>query len=1106
MLRSQRYLCASSGAASVHAPNLLRLVVSLVAISWCGSTIGAESAGSGHDWPTFAHDQRRSAATSMPLQLPLMRAWVHTSVAQPTPAWPPPAKNDYWHRKHGLNPRVTFDHAYHVVAADGRIFYGSSGSDQVVCLDAATGDLRWSFFAEGPIRLAPTLHEESVVVGSDDGYLYCLATVSGKLKWKVRPGPSDARCLGNGRVISRWPIRSGAIVQDGIAYCAAGIFPTSEGVFLAGYRMNDGEQVMHQSIDQSVQGYAAGSGEKIYLPSGRTSPGIFDRHGGQRLGTLPSAGGAFAFVADDLVAAGPGDDDGQLSLTQPGAEQSFVAFQGLHLITQENRLIVHTRDHLAALDRTEFLTLAARQNRLKGTLKKLEKQKASQEELQRVKLQLTEITKSMQDCQLWKASCDCAESLILAGDMLIAGGQDCVSAYDVRNGQPQWTATVAGRACGLAAAEGRLLVSTDQGKIYCFQPGDKVPAEALSASSAETEQNTQRQAGHSPSSSVASLLQTTRADQGYALLIDPSDVRLACDLANQTRLRIVICHRDPAAVDAMRRQLLDLEIYGNRVVVHHADDSSTLASYPPFFANLLVVDPDDASQEGAIAADQLRRLVRPHGGTLCVGRLATEGMSRDQVETSISWLKQHFVDGFELESRENDKVMWVTVRRKPLEQAGEWTHGFADPSNSACSQDQLVKGPLRVQWYGRPGPRPMADRHHRAVPPLAKDGRLFVPGENQVIVVDAYNGAPLWRREISNSLRLGAFLDCSNMVVDDRTLFVAAEDQCHELDVVTGDTRRINQAPQLIPNNRRHWGYVARADNLLVGSARKPDASYYRQSRDADLALWYDDMSLVTSDYLFAQDVDSGDTKWTYQSGIIINTTLTIGGGRIYFLESNSPDALANERGRMPMTSFFAGPNFLVALDLATGQQMWKIPVDMSDARHIAYLNYADEKLIFSGNRYVDSRLWYFFSCLDATSGGRLWQASHNSEYKRGGDHGEQNRHPTIVGDVVYTYPYAYRLGTGERLADWKFDRMGHGCGNVSASANTIFWRGGNPWQCDLKDRLEPQAVNGVTRPGCFINMIPAGGLLLVPEASSGCTCGFPLQTSLAYVPAGLVE
>ena len=40
-----------------------------------------------------------------------------------------------------------------------------------------------------------------------------------------------------------------------------------------------------------------------------------------------------------------------------------------------------------------------------------------------------------------------------------------------------------------------------------------------------------------------------------------------------------------------------------------------------------------------------------------------------------------------------------------------------------------------------------------------------------------------------------------------------------------------------------------------------------------------------------------------------------------------------------------------------------------------------------------------------------------------------------------------------------------------------------------------------VTRPGCWINMIPAGGLLLIPEFSSGCTCSHAIQTSLALVP-----
>jgi hypothetical protein len=43
--------------------------------------------------------------------------------------------------------------------------------------------------------------------------------------------------------------------------------------------------------------------------------------------------------------------------------------------------------------------------------------------------------------------------------------------------------------------------------------------------------------------------------------------------------------------------------------------------------------------------------------------------------------------------------------------------------------------------------------------------------------------------------------------------------------------------------------------------------------------------------------------------------------------------------------------------------------------------------------------------------------------------------------------------------------------------------------------------LNYVSRPGCFINIIPAGGVISLPEASAGCTCSYPLQASFAYVP-----
>jgi hypothetical protein len=43
--------------------------------------------------------------------------------------------------------------------------------------------------------------------------------------------------------------------------------------------------------------------------------------------------------------------------------------------------------------------------------------------------------------------------------------------------------------------------------------------------------------------------------------------------------------------------------------------------------------------------------------------------------------------------------------------------------------------------------------------------------------------------------------------------------------------------------------------------------------------------------------------------------------------------------------------------------------------------------------------------------------------------------------------------------------------------------------------------LTGVTRPGCWLNIIPANGLVLVPESSSGCTCAYSIQSSLAFAP-----
>jgi outer membrane protein assembly factor BamB len=231
------------------------------------------------DWPTFMHDNQRSGVTSEQLQPPLSESWVFKSVHHPQPAWPLPAKQDFWHRHYNLRATVTYDRAFHVVGAGDMVFFGSSADDKVYALDARTGQERWTFFTQAPVRLAPSVSGNKVYVGSDDGHVYCLSRDNGSLIWKYRAADSQHMIPGNERIISTWPVRTGILIDKGYLYSTAGLFPNQQ-TFLFTLDAEDGSVKWKQKVDISPQGYMLASDEQLYVPTGRTNPAIFAREDG----------------------------------------------------------------------------------------------------------------------------------------------------------------------------------------------------------------------------------------------------------------------------------------------------------------------------------------------------------------------------------------------------------------------------------------------------------------------------------------------------------------------------------------------------------------------------------------------------------------------------------------------------------------------------------------------------------------------------------------------------------------------------------------------------------------------------------------------------------
>ena len=435
---------------------------------------------SADDWPAHMHDNARTGASSDELTLPLAQDWVFTPRHPPRPAWPLPARNDFWHKLHGLQARTTFDRAFHVAAAGDSLFFGSSADCKLYCLDAHSGRLRWSFFTEGPVRFAPTLAQGRVYAGADDGYVYCLAAGDGSLLWKCRPAPAERRIPSNGRMVSTWPIRTGIAVDDGRVFCCAGIFPL-QGVYLCSLDSADGTGVWKRKIDGvSPQGYLLLSPSRIYLPTGRTTPAVFERQTGKRLGGFGGSGGAWALLTDDALLYGPGNK-GELTASDPATSEALATFDGLHMIIKGGMSYLHTTTQLYALDRTRYLkltkeqkALSARQDAVQKRIKQLGAGAAGAEgvklvaELASVKNTLNKLSKAMQECCVWRRECACRCSLILVGDVLFAGGEGRVAAFSASDGEQVWSAPVSGNAYGLAASGGRLFVSTDSGSIHCF--------------------------------------------------------------------------------------------------------------------------------------------------------------------------------------------------------------------------------------------------------------------------------------------------------------------------------------------------------------------------------------------------------------------------------------------------------------------------------------------------------------------------------------------------------------------------------------------------------------------------------------------------------------
>jgi len=535
----------------------------------CLSLLALLAAACADDWPTFRHDNRRSAISTEELSPPLSEEWVFTSTFPPEHAWGDPQPKPVEDKLE--LPRLRFDDAFHVVAVGDLVYFGSSSDTKVYALEARTASIRWEFCTDGPVRVAPTLWQGKLYVGSDDGKVYCLDGENGRLIWEYCAAPAPDMVLGNGKMISLWPVRTCALVEGGVVYFAAGVFP-AEGLYLYAVDAEDGKLLWKNDTygrggmgTISPQGYMLLSESRLFVPAGRGMPAAFSREDGQllfhkniRWSTFGGAGGTHAVLADDLLFCGVE----QIVAAYERHGGPAFAEEGRQLVVGTDTVYLLTGREMVCLDRKPWREMSAQKLEMvelnkkrqwlnrdirlnQDMLKRLQagnkptdgpeaQQKVLERKLGRIEAQRQALAQQLNRARQWSTPCGHVDSIALSRHMVFAGGTNAVDGFDVVTGEKVWSAAVEGKARGLAVANGRLLVSTDTGRIHCFLSG----GEGLSvqvAPQVEPPLGGERLTG-AYAQMAEEIVNNTRLRRGYALVLGDGTGRFALELARRTEM------------------------------------------------------------------------------------------------------------------------------------------------------------------------------------------------------------------------------------------------------------------------------------------------------------------------------------------------------------------------------------------------------------------------------------------------------------------------------------------------------------------------------------------------------------------------------------------
>lgn len=1060
-----------------HALTLCARIAPVLLIVVIGALTSSVAAG---DWPMWRHDAERSAASPDALPEELHLAWWREAPT-PLPAWPE-------------DERLMFDAVYEPVVVGKTLFVASAQTDSLGAFSTDTGEEKWTFLAEGPVRFAPVVHGGRAYFGADDGYFYCVDALDGRLVWKFRAAPSSRKVLGNDRLISVWPIRGGAVLGDGKIHFTAGVWPF-EGGFLysldVGKSVDEPDYVATTLPELVPQGYLVQSGNTLLIPGGRapvTGYDIekrefikYDYRVRQLTNYHVSASGQWFFHGDRVF------DRTDNKLAELPVVRPVRGVDGAIFYSGNGQKI-----HAVDLARPEIKSTKDRKGR-----SITQKFYATKWELtgESVLAALNEV-EDQGSPNYQRSIGDDFTIDLRAGARLYGHVGDVVFALDTSadGSAPKvaWARKVAGTPGSMIAADDKLFVATREGGIYCFGGEQRHPVVHQLASAPAWRLDI------AAAQRVDSVLKHTGSREGFALVWglstgqDNRSYRLIRELLAQSELRIIAIDSDADTVVRLRSRLTAEGLYGERLDLRVGEPSHY--DWPPYLANVVLIDNLTASgfRDGIPFVRELFAALRPYGGSACLE------IPADNHEQLAKW-----VSAADLSKSELVRHGSFSVLRRVGELVGtaNWEHEYGDPANTLTSPDTLVKPPLGVLWFG--GPSSNGDLYydrHRWPPSMAViDGRIFVQGPEKLTAIDVYTGRILWSTPIATGLSPGrrgwiSVTGFHYVAVQDG-IYLTYDRSCVRLDPATG--KQLGEFR--LPDEKDSWGRIRIVGDQLIVPVFLPVGddeargyvSGFRSDRGAPGTGRLPKKIVVLNRH-------DGTVQWqkVAAQGFLM---ISVGQEKLFCFDGVLKDFFRSEdrKGIDP-----TGDKALAlrAYDLKSGEALWTKETLMA----LTWLAYSDEHDVLVASNKNGVEAW------SGRDGERMWRRNSIGYGFKGHPESVWNkvivrknqvidqRGPGRFYDILTGRPVQKEHPLTGQKVDWQFTKLGHHCNYAIANEHLLTFRAATGGFFDLSTSGTGRL--GGFRTGCRNSLVPACGVLNAPNFAHGCSCDYSLFTSLSFV------